>query len=43
VTSPPDRASAAMGYLLRLMRQNGLIGPSCWRWVPGLGRVYVCY
>ncbi len=20
-----------------------VIGPSCWRWVPGLGRVYVCY
>ena len=19
-----------------------VIGPSCWRWVPGLGRVYVC-
>jgi len=19
------------------------IGPSCWRWVLGLGRVYVCY
>ena len=20
-----------------------VLGPSCWRWVPGLGRVYVCY
>jgi hypothetical protein len=20
-----------------------VIGPSCWRWVRGLGRVYVCY
>jgi hypothetical protein len=20
-----------------------LIGPSCWRWIPGVGRVYVCY
>jgi hypothetical protein len=20
-----------------------VIGPSCWRWVPGFGRVYVCY
>ena len=20
-----------------------VIGPICWRWVPGLGRVYVCY
>jgi hypothetical protein len=20
-----------------------VIGPSCWRWVHGLGRVYVCY
>ena len=20
-----------------------VIGPNCWRWVPGLGRVYVCY
>jgi hypothetical protein len=20
-----------------------VIGPSCWRWVPGVGRVYVCY
>jgi hypothetical protein len=20
-----------------------VIGPSCWRWAPGLGRVYVCY
>jgi len=20
-----------------------VIGPSCWRWVPGLGRVYVCF
>ena len=20
-----------------------VIGPSCWRWVPRLGRVYVCY
>jgi len=20
-----------------------VIGPSCWRWVPGLGRVYVCH
>jgi len=20
-----------------------VVGPSCWRWVPGLGRVYVCY
>ena len=20
-----------------------VIRPSCWRWVPGLGRVYVCY
>ena len=20
-----------------------LIGPSCWRWVPRVGRVYVCY
>ena len=20
-----------------------VIGPSCWRWVPGLGRVYFCY
>jgi len=20
-----------------------VIGPGCWRWVPGLGRVYVCY
>ena len=20
-----------------------VIGPSCWRWVPGLGRVYVRY
>ena len=20
-----------------------VIGPSCWRWVPDLGRVYVCY
>jgi hypothetical protein len=20
-----------------------VIGSSCWRWVPGLGRVYVCY
>jgi hypothetical protein len=20
-----------------------VIEPSCWRWVPGLGRVYVCY
>ena len=20
-----------------------VIGPSCWRWFPGLGRVYVCY
>ena len=20
-----------------------VIGPSCSRWVPGLGRVYVCY
>jgi hypothetical protein len=19
-----------------------VIGPSCWRWVPGVGRVYVC-
>jgi hypothetical protein len=20
-----------------------LIGPSCSRWIPGVGRVYVCY
>jgi hypothetical protein len=20
-----------------------VLGPRCWRWVPGLGRVYVCY
>jgi len=20
-----------------------VLGPSCWRWVPGLGRVYICY
>jgi len=20
-----------------------VVGPSCWLWVPGLGRVYVCY
>jgi hypothetical protein len=20
-----------------------VIGASCWRWIPGLGRVYVCY
>ena len=20
-----------------------VIGPSCWCWVPGFGRVYVCY
>ena len=20
-----------------------VIGPSCWRWIPGLGKVYVCY
>jgi hypothetical protein len=20
-----------------------VIGPNCWRWVPGFGRVYVCY
>jgi hypothetical protein len=20
-----------------------VIGQSCWRWVPGFGRVYVCY
>jgi len=19
-----------------------VIGPSCWRWIPGLGKVYVC-
>jgi len=19
------------------------IGPSCWRWIPGFGKVYVCY
>jgi hypothetical protein len=19
-----------------------LIAPSCWRWIPGVGRVYVC-
>jgi hypothetical protein len=19
-----------------------VIGPSCWRWIPGFGRVYVC-
>jgi hypothetical protein len=20
-----------------------VIGPSCWRWIPGFGKVYVCY
>jgi hypothetical protein len=20
-----------------------VIGSPCWRWIPGLGRVYVCY
>jgi hypothetical protein len=20
-----------------------VIGSTCWRWIPGLGRVYVCY
>ena len=20
-----------------------VLGPSCWRWVPGFGRMYVCY
>jgi hypothetical protein len=19
-----------------------VIGPSCWRWIPGFGKVYVC-
>ena len=20
-----------------------VIAPSCWRWIPGVGKVYVCY
>jgi hypothetical protein len=20
-----------------------VIGPSCWRWIPAVGKVYVCY